>query len=141
MPAGVHVYLDRARQGIAVAAAATTAEDRYAEAHVAALRIAAAVLAARSRPSKQRPRGQRNAWILLANAAPDLDEWAAFFAAGAAKRAAAESRLPGSVTAQEAADLLREVKRFLAVVESYLGLEHQALFDDGLEATDLAHAS
>ena len=96
---------------------------RYACAHVAALRAAAALLAARAarrRPARRRP--QKNAWVLLAEVAPELAEWAAFFAAGAAKRAAAEAGSTRAVTEREADDLVRDADRFLAVVEQALGL-------------------
>ena len=56
---------------------------------------------------------------------PDLGEWAAFFAAGAAKRAAAEAGIPRVVTAREADDLLRAAEQFTAVVEVALGVAHQ----------------
>jgi len=54
--------------------------------------------------------------------APALAEWAAFFAAGAAKRAAAEAGLPRAVTTREADDLLRDSETFLALVEEALGV-------------------
>ena len=50
-----------------------------------------------------------------------VGEWATFFAAGAAKRAAAEAGLSHAVTDREADDLVRDVRSFLAVVESTLG--------------------
>src|SRR5919206_270635 len=56
----------------------------------------------------------------LGPVAPELGEWATFFAAGAAKRAAAEAGLSSAVTEREADDLVREVGAFLAVVENYL---------------------
>jgi hypothetical protein len=95
-------------------------------AHLAALRGAAAVLAARARPSSPAAarRGPRSAWALLAQAAPELAEWAGFFAAGAGKRAAAEAGLD-AVTTREADDLLRDVETFLALVDTTLGLPHQ----------------
>ena len=62
---------------------------------------------------------------VLPQVAPELTEWAAFFAAGAAKRAAAEAGLTRAVTAREADDLLRDAETFLAVVETTLGLAHQ----------------
>jgi hypothetical protein len=98
---------------------------RYACAHVAALRAAAALLAARARPVASpsgRRRPQKNAWVLLAEVAPELTEWATFFAAGAAKRAAAEAGSTRAVTEREADDLVRDADRFLAVVEQALGL-------------------
>ena len=54
--------------------------------------------------------------------APELAEWAAFFAAGAAKRAAAEAGSRRAVTEREADDLVRDADRFLALVEESLGL-------------------
>jgi len=79
------------------------------------------VLAARTRPegSGRRP---RSAWVLLGQVAPELGEWATFFAAGAAKRAAAEAGLSRAVTEREADDLIRDVGAFLAVVEGCLGV-------------------
>jgi L-fucose isomerase-like protein len=63
---------------------------------------------------------------------PELGEWAAFFAAGAAKRAAAEAGIPRVVTAREADDMLRDAERFLAVVETTLGMPHQPLLDSAV---------
>lgn len=114
-----------ARQGLAEAAVTRPDGLRYATAHLAALRAAAAVLATRAQPVP----GQRNrltsVWALLTRVAPDLSEWAAFFAAGAAKRAAAEAGIPRVVSTREADDLLRAAEQFTAVVEVALGLAHQ----------------
>lgn len=114
--------------------AGSTAEHtrRFACAHVAALRAAAAVLAVRTRPH---PRGQRNAWVLLARVAPELAEWAAFFATGAAKRSAAEAGLSGAVTTREADDLLRDAECFCDVVEQVLGVSHQHLLPEPAPAS------
>jgi hypothetical protein len=60
--------------------------------------------------------------VLLAEVAPELEEWATFFAAGAGKRAAAEAGSTRAVAEREADDLVREADRFLAVVERSLGL-------------------
>ena len=60
--------------------------------------------------------------MLLAEVAPELEEWARFFAAGAAKRAAAEAGSTRAVAEREADDLVRDADRFLAVVERCLGL-------------------
>lgn len=116
------------------AGAADDPETRYARAHLAALRASAAVLAARTAAragqSRRSPR-VRSAWVLLAEVAPELAEWAAFFAAGAGKRAAAEAGLRGVVTAREADDLVREAETFLALVARTLGVAHQpALGED-----------
>jgi hypothetical protein len=111
-----------AHQGLDEAAATTVPSERYALAHLAALRAAAAVLACRAQPvegSGRRTR-PRPVWSLLVQVAPEMAEWAAFFAAGAAKRAAAEAGLPGVVTPRESDDLLRDAGSFLAVVETTL---------------------
>ena len=120
--------------------AAGSADDpgsRYAHAHLAALRAAAAVLAARARPRTKRGARLRSAWVLLAEVAPELVEWAGFFAAGAGKRAAAEAGVRGVVTEREADDLVREAETFLALVARTLGVVHQPL----LGTTGIAHAS
>ena len=64
-------------------------------------------------------------WALLAMVAPELEEWAAFFAAGASKRAAAEAGIPRAVTTREADDLARAAEQFVAVVEGSLGMVYQ----------------
>jgi len=109
------------------AATATTPSERYVAAHLAALRAASAVLAARARPLDAGGRRQppRSVWALLPGVAPELLEWAGFFAAGAGRRAAAEAGLPGVVTARDADDLLRDAETFLGLVETTLGLAHQ----------------
>lgn len=122
LPATTHSYLARAAESLSEAIAAPEVPTRYACAHVAALRAAAALLAARAQPQPQRRRRQKNAWVLLAEVAPELAEWAQFFAGGAAKRAAAEAGSARAVTEREADDLVREADRFLAVVERSLGL-------------------
>ena len=116
--------LDQARRGLQEAATVAVPAERYATAHLAALRGAAAILAARTRLTDSRLRRRRptSAWVLLTEVAPELGEWAAFFAAGASKRAAAEAGVPGAVTAREADDLVRDVGTFLALVETTLGL-------------------
>lgn len=106
------------------AAVAVRPSDRYAAAHLAALRTAAAVLAVRGGGASSGRRHTRNAWVLLAAVAPELEEWAAFFASGAGKRAAAQAGIPGSVSTREADDLLREAETFLGVVTRLLGLPH-----------------
>jgi hypothetical protein len=123
MPTSSADLLALARHGLVEASVATTPSERYAAAHLSALRAAAAVIAARARPSSGPQRRTRplSAWVLVAAVAPELGEWAAFFASGARKRAAAEARLPGAVTTREADDLLRDAETFLAVVETKLG--------------------
>jgi hypothetical protein len=122
LPATTHSYLARSAESLSEAINATDVPDRYACAHVAALRAAAALLAARAQPTPTRRRRQKNAWVLLAEVAPELEEWARFFAAGASKRAAAEAGSRRAVTDREADDLVRDADRFLGVVEQALGL-------------------
>jgi hypothetical protein len=117
LPAPAAQLLGQAHRGLAEAATCPEAGWRYATAHLAALRGAAAVLAARTRPEPGRRR-PRSAWVLIGQVAPELAEWAAFFAAGAAKRAAAEAGLSSAVTEREADDLVRDVATFLGVVET-----------------------
>ena len=134
LPAGTLLAL--ARRGLLEACGAPTPGERYAAAHLAALRVAAAVLACRARPVTRTRAGTAtgtatgtarrsrptSAWVLLASVAPELAEWAVFFAAGAGKRAAAEAGLPTAVTAREADDLVRDAEAFLVMVEGSLDL-------------------
>ncbi len=119
-----------AARELLAAGVAQESESRYAHAHLAALRAAAAVLATRARPRSRRGSRVRSAWVLLADIAPEFSEWAAFFAAGASKRAAAEAGLRGVVTAREADDLVREVEQFLGLVARQLGAIHQPLLSE-----------
>jgi hypothetical protein len=116
--------LSRARAALVEAMETSDHLIRYSSAHIAALRVAAAVLAVRARPvrSSSRRRVQRNAWVLLAEVAPEFGEWATFFHAGAAQRAAAEAGLERAVTTREADDLVRAVDTFYNQVEASLRL-------------------
>lgn len=117
VPQAARDLLADASRGLGRAIRATEAGDRYAAAHLAALRAAAAVLAARARPVRGR-RG--SAWELITRVAPEFTEWAAFFAAGSAKRQAAEAGLHRMVTPREADDMVRQVATFLDLVDEYL---------------------
>lgn len=119
VPAAARDLLGASSAGIVTAAFADHPREQYVAAHVAALRAAAAVLACRGRPSGRR--GPRSVWELLPMVAPELKEWAAFFAAGARTRAAAEAGV-GTVSPREAADLVREAEAFLDLVCRTLGL-------------------
>lgn len=116
--------LSSASRGLADAALADQPTDRYACAHRAALRTAAAVLAARAKPTKSARRRLRSVWVLLPEVAPELAEWAEFFAAGARKRAAAEAGIP-VVSSREADDLLRDAELFLTRVANLLGIGYR----------------
>lgn len=98
--------------------------------------------AARARPEDRSIRSRpRSAWALLPSVAPELAEWAAFFSAGAGKRAAAEAGLSRAVQAREADDLVRDAETFLALVETTLGLPHQeVLLSENVEEEEPARA-
>jgi hypothetical protein len=120
------------RAALREAERAVSPGERFAAAHLAALRAAAAVLAARARPADARnPRSRRptSAWILLTAVAPEFGEWAAYFAAGADKRAAALAGLRTAVTPREADDLVRDATTFLALVETTLGVAPQPVLE------------
>lgn len=115
-----------ARHGLAAAETEGSAGARYVAAHLAALRAAAAVVAARAEPGGPgRRKKPQSVWELLPRVEPALCEWAAFFAAGASKRAAAEAGLVRAVTQGEADDLLRDAGTFVAMAESALGIPAQ----------------
>jgi hypothetical protein len=119
--------VESARHGLAAAEDEVTPGARYVSAHLAALRAAAAVVAARAEPPGGRRRRPQSVWELLPKVEPALAEWAAFFAAGAAKRAAAEAGLPRAVSLREADDLLRDAENFVSLAESALGVPAQPL--------------
>ena len=121
LPATTHVYLVRSAESLDEAASSTDSAVRFANAHVAALRAAAAWLAARSKPAAGKRRS-RNAWVLLAATSEEMSGWANYFAAGAAKRAAAEAGATAAVSRAEADTLIEAADRFLAVVEESLGV-------------------
>jgi SAV_6107-like HEPN len=90
---------------------------RYPAAYLAALRAAAAVLAVRARPRPRRG-APRDVWNLLAEVAPELGEWAAFFASCSDTRAAAEAGIARLVSRRDADDLLRQAEQFVGIVRT-----------------------
>lgn len=128
--------LAQARTGLEEAAALDAPNERYATAHLAALRTAAALLAARGRPetSPRRRARIRSAWEVLPEIAPELTEWSALFASGAARRARAEAGIRGAASPRDADDLIRDAAMFLRIVERMLVLQPvlpQARLDTG----------
>ncbi|MEU9368852.1 SAV_6107 family HEPN domain-containing protein [Streptomyces avermitilis] len=117
--------LTQARAGLDEATGLEMANERYATAHLAALRTAAAVLAARARPEPtvRRRARIRSAWEVLPEIAPELTEWSALFASGAARRARAEAGIQGAASNRDADDLIRDVAMFLRLVERMLVLQ------------------
>ena len=124
------VLLDRSRAGLLHAAAARTCSERYIAAHMAALRAAAAVLAVKGRPGSRG--GPRSVWEVLPRIAPEMGEWASFFAATASRRAAVEAGRGDAITAREADDLLRDAEAFHHVVEASFGLPYQQVLPGAL---------
>jgi hypothetical protein len=61
-------------------------------------------------------------WVLLERVAPEYREWAEYFAAGAAARAAVEAGAISAVSARAADDQVRAAGEFLALVEGSLGM-------------------
>jgi hypothetical protein len=58
---------------------------------------------------------------MLAEVAPELAEWAAFFAATEAKRDAIRAGATSIVSAREADDMVRDATAFLRLVERAVG--------------------
>jgi HEPN superfamily protein len=150
--------LQRARSSLAEAELAPRPSDRYLAAHLAALRVVAVVLSHRAPPTTGRPNGRarngrpqnssaqnssaqkgrsqngrrQNAWRMLAEVAPELAEWAAFFAATEPKRDAIRAGATSIVSGREADDLVRDAEAFLRVVERAVGFS--AGFSTGFKA-------
>lgn len=104
----VEAALDDVGAALAAAEDAAGPAARYLAAHRAALRVAAGVLAAR----RPRLRERRNIWAVVAQVAPELGEWADYFAMLQLKVQAVEAGAVGVVTAREADDLMRDAQAF-----------------------------
>ncbi|WP_439654128.1 SAV_6107 family HEPN domain-containing protein [Streptacidiphilus melanogenes] len=117
-PAAVDL-LAQAQRGLAEARELEGPLERYAAAHLAALRASAAVLALRGRPEENARKRKRirSAWEVLPEVAPELAEWAVYYAAGAPKRAAAEAGIASAATVRDADDLIRNTALFLRIVQ------------------------
>lgn len=124
-PAALHQLRDglrRAETAIIEAELADRPSERFLAAHHAALQVVAVILALRTRPALRGQRSRpRNAWRMLADAAPEFGEWAAFFAATEAKRDAVRAGATSIVNAREADDLVRDARAFLTLVERAIG--------------------
>jgi hypothetical protein len=121
IPSSVLSLLGQAKHTWAEAVLEARAAEKYRAAHVAALRAAAAVLALRARPAGAARRRPTSAWVLLEGVAPELAEWAAYFADSASRRAAIEAGSWNVVTDRDADDLLRAAGEFIAIVEHAAG--------------------
>lgn len=124
--------LDRSRASLLAACCTSSGGERFVDAHLAALRAAAALLSAHSAPSGRAR--LRSVWEVLPEVAPDLAEWAAFFA-GSARRRAAVERGTAQVGSREADDLLRQAETFLELVQTTLGLPMREPLPDFITPT------
>ena len=105
---GVPDAADDIAAALAVAEDAVRPAERYLAAHRAALRVAADVLA-RRRP---RLRERVGIWTVLARVAPELGEWAEYFAMVQLKVRAVDAGAVGIVGTREADDLVRDAHAF-----------------------------
>lgn len=128
VPPAVHELLERSRSTLEAACRTSDVAERYLEAHLGALRAAAALVAARTVPSpRSRP---RSVWQVLPALAPDLGEWAAFFAGTSSRRAVLDRG--GWLPAREADDLLRQAEMFLEIVQDRLGIPQTVPLPDSI---------
>lgn len=104
--------LARAREGLGLAAAATTPDERFEQAHLAALRAAAALLAGAGLYPPGRREQSRSVWERLPDLDPDLAEVAGAFASSARRRYAIEQGREGA-TPEQADTLLTQARAFV----------------------------
>lgn len=120
MPPVESTATDPVEVALAAAEAAEQPAQRYLLAHLAALRIAAEAMAGRPRR-----RGalhsldgtHRNVWAVLPEVAPELGEWAEYFATLQLKRQAIAAGAVALVGDREADDLVRDARAFRAAAE------------------------
>ncbi len=131
---GLLELVDGARTSLLRASRAGDVPERHVHAQLAALRAAAALVAAR-RPdagpvdaSSRHGAGSPTLWELLPDLAPELAEWAGFFAHSSTRRWAVDGAGDPAalVSAREADDLLRQAETFVGLVHDLLGLPRPA---------------
>lgn len=110
--------LEQSRQCLAEAYAAELAAARFVTSQDAAMRAAAALVAGADRRGRSR---RQDLWPLVAARAPELGEWADYFALAAVRREQIESG-PARVPVREADDLLRAAEAFVEAVTVTLGM-------------------
>lgn len=118
--ASVLDLLERSRESLAVAYAASRASDRHLAAGLAALRAGAALVVARG-STRQVHAGAGDVWGQVTRVAPELGEWAELFALVTAERAGVEQGHI-RVSVREADDLLRDAERLVDLVSVRLGV-------------------
>jgi HEPN superfamily protein len=115
VPESALALLANAEAGLVAAETEDDPAQRFAEAYLAALRAAAALLAMRGRPHRARSRPM-SVWTLLTSVAPEMREWAAFFASCSATRAAVQAGITRAVGTRSADDLVRQSGQFIELV-------------------------
>jgi hypothetical protein len=114
--------LDRADRLLIEAMGEPDPRERFRAAYLAALRGAGAVLAITTASAPARAKS-RNAWVLMARAAPEFVMWSDYFAGFSATRAALEAGISRDVTGAEADEFCLRVTAFLHDVEDLIGDE------------------
>ena len=131
--------VERSRADLLQACHSRGIAQRYQHSQLAAMRAAAALVSARAVPTGQA--GPRSLWDLLPSVAPELTEWAGFFAAVTSRHpslAGSVPAVPGQITAREADDLLRQAETFVELVCRALGLPMAPVHGDVLVPTGWA---
>lgn len=143
--------LAAAAESLATAHWARTVHGRSAGTRLAVLRAAAAVLAVRTGPSPRgahaggethsvAPQGARggpvDVWSLLPRVAPELTEWAEFFASVLPTGPRPGSDEEGPMSVREVDDLLRQGEEFVQLVAGTLGLPQVAVAGELVSLTE-----
>ena len=115
VPAAVSL-LKQAKEGLVEAGRETDPVPRFVASYLSALRAAAAILAARGRPHRGKARPE-SVWTLLGSSVPELEPWAAFFAAHSARHAAAQAGATRRVGAETTRQLYRGAGEFVLVAQ------------------------
>ncbi|MEJ2856138.1 MULTISPECIES: SAV_6107 family HEPN domain-containing protein [unclassified Saccharothrix] len=118
-PASAVSLLAQSRECLREAERAPDPADRFAAAYLGAMRAAAAVLALRGRPHRGRAK-PTSVWVLLPRLAPELSEWATYFASCSAARAAVLAGITRQVTPRSADDLVRQTGQFADLVDEIM---------------------
>ena len=93
--------------------------ERFAAAHLAGLRAGAALLGTYPSPAMRRQRSA-SVWQQLDRVAPEFADWTAYFAAGSAKRRAAEAGIARQISSAEADEWTRRAAQFIELVADRL---------------------
>ena len=110
------IDLSYARRLIVEAEVAEPYAEQLINAYQAAQQVALAVIAAAPR----RPMGRTDPWTLLARSAPELSEWAGFFAALAPRVALVQAGVGRAISERGASDVVRDAQMFLADAARWL---------------------